>query len=238
MHRTAREKPKRENNMKITLIALTAAAMASAATADVLDFSDLSHGEIVAEQYAGLGIHISANNPSRPVDLAMAFDTNLNNTPDPDLENPYSMGNTDLNTNLGNVLIISTDGTPNDEGNRPAGTITFDFDMAVQSIGFHVVDLESQTIEGTSIDFYLGGSLVNSVDFSDFLAGGSMDNGVIFGNNSINLIEEFTVAGGFDQAVFNVGGSMGFDNITYTVPAPGALALFGFGGALVSRRRR
>lgn len=238
MHRTAREKPKRENNMKITLIALTAAAMASAATADVLDFSALSHGEVVAEQYAGLGIHISANNPSRPVDLAMAFDTNLNNTPDPDLENPYSMGNTDLNTNLGNVLIISTDGTPNDEGNRPAGTITFDFDMAVQSIGFHVVDLESQTIEGTSIDFYLGGSLVNSVDFSDFLAGGSMDNGVIFGNNSINLIEEFTVAGGFDQAVFNVGGSMGFDNITYTVPAPGALALFGFGGALVSRRRR
>lgn len=227
--------------MKFTLIALTAAAMASAAGADTLDFSDLSHGDVVAEQYAGLGVHISAVNPNRPHDIAMVFDTTEVGTADPDLQDPFSMGNTALNTDLGNILIISTNndsGNPNDEGNRPAGQLIFDFDMTVTSFGFHVVDLESETIEASSLDFYLAGMLVESVNFDEFLAGGSHDNGVIFGNNSINLISEFAVAGGYDRAVINVGGSMGFDNITYTVPAPGAFALFGMGAAMGIRRRR
>lgn len=224
--------------MKSFVIALAAASVASVATADTLDFSDLSHGDVVTNQYAGMGVNISADNPNRPVDLAMVFDTNLSGTADSDLENPFSVGNTDLNTDLGNILIISTDGTPNDEGSRPAGQLFFDFDMTVLSFGFSIVDLESATIEASSLEFYLGGSLVETVDFSDFLAGGSRDNGVVVGDNSINLVSEFAVAGGYDQLVINVGGSMGFDNITYTVPAPGALALFGFGGALVARRRR
>ncbi|MGJ8636955.1 MAG: PEP-CTERM sorting domain-containing protein [Phycisphaerales bacterium] len=224
--------------MKLTMIALTAAAIASAATADTLDFSDLTHGEIVAEQYAGLGVHISADNFSSAVDVAMAFDTTLSGTADGDLEDPFSLGNTDLNTPLGNVLIISEDGTPNDEGNRPAGTMTFTFDMIVTSFGFHVVDLESETAENSSLDFYRDGGLVESVDFADFLAGGSHDNGVVYGNNSINLISEFAVAGGYDELVINVGGSMGFDNITYTIPAPGAFALLGMGAAAGIRRRR
>lgn len=226
--------------MKLTLIALTAAAMASAATADTLDFSDLTHGDIVAAQYAGQGVNIATVNfdDIGNANLGVIFDTSLGGTADPDLEDPFSLGNTDLNTNLGNVLIISEDGTPNDEGSRPAGTITFTFDMLVQSFGFHVVDLESETIEESSLDFYRDGSLVDTVDFEDFLAGGSHDNGVIFGNNSINLISEFAVAGGYNELVINVGGSMGFDNITYTIPAPGALALFGMGAAVGIRRRR
>lgn len=226
--------------MKFTMIALTAAAIASAANADILDFSDLNHGDVVAAQYAGQGVNIATvnfDNLSNP-NLGVIFDTSLSGTADGDLEDPFSLGNTDLNTDLGNILIISEDGTPNDEGSRPAGTITFTFDMLVQSFGFHVVDLESETIEESSLDFYRDGGLVESVDFADFLAGGSHDNGVIFGNNSINLISEFAVAGGYNELVINVGGSMGFDNITYTVPAPGALALFGMGAALGVRRRR
>lgn len=222
------------------MIALTAAAIASAANADILDFSDLNHGDVVAAQYAGQGVNIATvnfDNLSNP-NLGVIFDTSLSGTADGDLEDPFSLGNTDLNTDLGNILIISEDGTPNDEGSRPAGTITFTFDMLVQSFGFHVVDLESETIEESSLDFYRDGGLVESVDFADFLAGGSHDNGVIFGNNSINLISEFAVAGGYNELVINVGGSMGFDNITYTVPAPGALALFGMGAALGVRRRR
>lgn len=226
--------------MKLTLIALTAAAVASAAAADTLDFSDLSHGDVVAAQYAGQGVNIAAvnfDNLSDP-DLALIFDTSLAGTADGDLEDPFSLGNTDLNTPLGNVLIISEDGSPNDEGSRPAGTITFTFDMLVESFGFHVVDLESETAENSSLNFYRDGGLVQSVDFAEFLAGGTHDNGVVYGNNSINLVSEFAVAGGYDELVINVGGSMGFDNITYTIPAPGALALLGMGAAVGIRRRR
>jgi hypothetical protein len=237
-YRTLREKTKERIIMKPIVLALAAASIASVATADTLDFSDLMHGEVVAEQYAGMGVHISAINPNRPIDIAMAFDTTLAGTLDPDLEDPFSMGNTDLNTPLGNILIISQNGQPNDEGSRPAGQLIFDYDMTVQSFGFHVVDLESETIEASSLEFYLDGMLVETVDFEELLAGGTHDNGVVFGNNSINLIEEFSVAGGFDQAVINLGGSMGFDNITYTVPAPGALALLGMGAAAGIRRRR
>lgn len=226
--------------MKLTLIALTAAAMASAATADTLDFSDLNHGDVVAAQYAGQGVNIATVNfdDIGNANLGVIFDTSLSGTADGDLEDPFSLGNTDLNTPLGNVLIISEDGTPNDEGSRPAGTITFTFDMLVESFGFHVVDLESATAENSSLDFYRDGGLVDTVDFADFLAGGSHDNGVVFGNNSINLISEFAVAGGYDELVINVGGSMGFDNITYTIPAPGAFALLGMGAAMGIRRRR
>ncbi|MBO6512869.1 MAG: PEP-CTERM sorting domain-containing protein [Phycisphaerales bacterium] len=226
--------------MKYTMIAMTAAAIASAAGADTLDFSDLNHGDVVSDQYAGLGVNISTVNfddPANP-NLGVIFDTSLSGTADGDLEDPFSLGNTDLNTDLGNILIISEDGSPNDEGSRPAGTITFTFDMLVESFGFHVVDLESETIEESSLDFYRDGSLVETVDFEEFLAGGDYDNGVIFGNNSINLINEFTVDGGYDELVINVGGSMGFDNITYTIPAPGALALIGLGAAVGIRRRR
>ena len=226
--------------MKPFVLALAAASIASVASADTLDFSDLSHGEVLAEQYAGLGVHISAINPNRAHDIAMVFDTNLSNTADPDLENPFDSGNTDLNTNLGNIMILQENdfGVPDDEGNRPAGQLIIDFDMSVASFGFHVVDLESEVAENSSLEFYMDNALVETVDFAEFLAGGTHDNGVVYGNNSINLIEEFTVAGGYDRVVINLGGSMGFDNINYTVPAPGALALFGMGAAMGVRRRR
>lgn len=225
---------------KCTTVLAILAGSSAVAHAEVIDFSGLANGEIVNHQFAPLGVHISAVNPNRPFDLAGIFDTNLSGTSDPDLEASFSSGNVPLNTNLGNILIIQENdmGDPDDEGNRPAGQLIFDFDMTVVSFGFHVVDLESETAEQSSLDFYLNGGLVASVDFEDFLAGGTYDNGVIYGNNSINMINEFAVAGGFDQAIINVGGSMGFDNIAYTVPAPGAMALIGLGGAICIRRRR
>lgn len=222
------------------MIAITAASLAAVAGADTLDFSDLSNGEFVSNQYAGQGVNISALNPNRTFSLAQIFDTTLGGTLDPDLEDPFSSGNTDLNTNLGNILILaeSNSGNPDDEGNRPAGSLIFDFDFTVQSLGFHVVDLESEVAENSSVEFFLDGVSVLEVDFEEFLAGGAYDNGAIFGNNSINLIQEITVAGGFDSAEIKLGGSMGFDNISYTIPAPGALALLGLGAATAIRRRR
>ncbi|MFK7758359.1 MAG: PEP-CTERM sorting domain-containing protein [Phycisphaerales bacterium] len=226
--------------MKFTMIAITAASLAAVAGADTLDFTDLNNGDFVSNQYAAQGVNISALNPNRVFGLAQIFDTNLAGTLDPDLEDPFAVGNTDLNTDLGNILILaeSNSGNPDDEGSRPAGTLIFDFDFTVQSFGFHVVDLEDVTAENSSVEFFLGGVSVLEVDFNDFLAGGAYDNGAVFGNNSINLIDEIAVAGGFDKAEINLGGSMGFDNISYTIPAPGALALLGLGAATTIRRRR
>lgn len=224
----------------VAALALSAGLVSVASASEMIDFSGLVHGEIVAEQYAGMGVHISAINPNRPFDLAGIFDTTLGSTSDPDLEDPWSMGNTDLSTMLGNVLIIQENdqGDPDDEGNRPAGELHFNFDFVAQSFGFTVIDVESNSLEHSMVSFYLDGSLVSSVDFGDFEAGGTHDNGAIFGDNSINLISEFDVLGGYDQVVFNVGGSMAFDNIAYAVPAPSSLALLGLGGAMGFRRRR
>jgi len=224
----------------ITAITLAAGIASVANASEQIDFSGLVHGDIVAEQYAGMGVHISAMNLNQPFDIAAIFDTGLSSTSDPDLEGPWSMGNIDLNTELGNVLIIqeNDNGDPDDEGGRPAGEIQFDFDFTVRSFGFTVADVESDDLEHSVVSFYLNGALIESIGFGEFEASGSYDNGSIYGNNSINSISEFEVAGDFDRVVFNVGGSMAFDNIQFTVPAPGSLALLGLGGAMGFRRRR
>jgi MYXO-CTERM domain-containing protein len=227
--------------MKSVYLLATMAGCAAAASAGLVDFNDLSHGDVVAEQYASMGVHISAVNPNRPFDIAMAFDTTSTGNSDDDLEDPWSMGNMDLNTNLGNILIIQENdsGIPDDEATRPAGSIVFDFDSLTSGFGFTMVDVESVTLEGSSVDFYRGGLLIESINFAEFEAGGTHDNGVIFGNNSINNSDEQIISGGFDQAIIHAGGSMGFDNISFTtVPAPGSLALLALGAATGIRRRR
>ena len=187
-----------------------------------------------------MGVNISAINFNQSFDLAVAFDTSLSGTLDPDLEGPWSVGNTDLSTELGNVLIIQENDVidPDDEGGRPAGQLIFDFDMSIESFGFTVVDVEDSTSENSLVEFFSGGSLVGSINFSEFEAGGANDFGAMYGNNSINLIGELSPGASFDQVVITAGGSMGFDNISFTVPAPGSLALFGIGVCAMARRRR
>ncbi len=226
---------------KFAIVLAAMAGSSAVANAEIIDFTGLANGEIVNHQYASMGVHISAVNPNRNFDLAGIFDTNASGTRDPDLEGPWSMGNLPHNTDMGNIIIIQENdqGLPDDEGSRPAGQLIFDFDFTIASFGFDVLDLESSTAENSSIEFFLNGVSVSSVNFEEFEAGGAHDVGMIFGNNSANRVSEFAVANGFDRAVFNVGGSMGFDNIQFTqVPAPGALALLGLGGAVCIRRRR
>lgn len=228
------------------------------------DGSDMVHGEIVASQYAAQGISIQAVNDNSDPDLAVAFDTTLTTTRDNDLEGPpaqtWSGGNLAPDTVLGNVLVIhenndidgdgvldppDADGDgivdhPDDEGRRPAGRIEFHFDQDVTELGFDIVDLESPTAEMGSIELFDDGVSIGEIDFMDFIDPTSavFDATIAFGNNTANRIAPIEAAllgaTSFDVAVFHVGGSGAFDNITVRpIPEPHSALLFAVGGLLV-----
>lgn len=98
-----------------------------------IDFNNLATGETVMDQYADIGVRISATATPPGVDQAMIFDTN----------NPTG-GDDDLATdNLDNVLIISEDGNAsNPDDNATGGSFTFTFDnpAVIKSLTF--LDLE------------------------------------------------------------------------------------------------
>ena len=236
------------------LVPCAIAALASCASAGLLDFSGVQHGEIITNQFsASHGVTISAVNFNRTHDLAIAFDSNETGTADDDLESPFTGGNLPSTTNLGNLLIISTNDTdsnndnildsPNDEGARPAGELIFDFAIAQTEIGFDLVDVENVTAENGLVEFYLGGSQVgDTVSFADFTDNSSdyFRAGVAYGNNSANHITPLTAGEvgftEFDRVVVTMGGSGGIDNLVY-VPTPGTGALVA-GAALIGVRRR
>ena len=85
------------------------------------------------------------------VDQAVAFDTALSGTADPDLEAPF--GGTGP-TDPGKVLIISEDGGPDDE--RFGGKITFAFDQLVSLMSFDAFDGARYEVTALSGDVFLG----------------------------------------------------------------------------------
>ena len=54
--------------------------------------------------------------------------------------------------------------------------------MSIESFGFTVVDVEDSTSENSLVEFFSGGSLVGSINFSEFEAGGANDFGAMYGN--------------------------------------------------------
>ena len=238
-----------------TTAAIVAASIASASLAGttVFDFEGLQHGEIVNSQLAPM-LMISGVNNAKTFNLVSAFDTNLSGTSDDDLEGPpWAGGNLAIdneNVNLGNVLILAENNTgagdgildnPDDEGSRPAGSITFSFSQAIGSFGFDLVDIEGVVLEGSSLDFSLNGQSVGSVGLGDFtdINSSLYDASIVFGNNHANRFSPITSAdlgSLFDEVTLNLGGSGAIDNIV--IPSPGAITLLSMGGLVAIRRRR
>ena len=212
------------------------------AEALVLDFDDLAPGEIVSSQYLQTqGVTISAINFGSGPGLAIIFDS-LNPTGgDNDLAGPsWAGGNlASANTVLGKILIIAEndvdsnlDGLidfPDDEGSRPAGSIFFDFENPMCSVGFDLIDVEGPSEFGHNsgfvATFFIGGSELARVGFDQFINKNSMffDPTVQYGDNKANRISPITVDSlsaftgtsitAFDKVEFNLGGSSAIDNI-------------------------
>ena len=124
----------------------------------VIDFAGLAHGQILGEQYASQGVHISAVGTNGP-DAAIVFDTNLPPTHDPDLA-----------VDIGNIAILArslagsgSDGIVDDpDENNFGGVVTFTFDQPVHIGSIIIVDHDHQPSD--HIDAYdAAGNLIKSV---------------------------------------------------------------------------
>jgi hypothetical protein len=216
-----------------------------------IDFNTLQHGEIVTTQFvASLGMTVSANNPNRPFDLAIIFDSTRTGTADPDLEGPnWSRGNIPSGTVLGDMLILAENNVdtsppngliddPDDEGNRPAGDLIFSFNRQISIFGMDVVDIEGVMDENGMISFFQGATQLAVVNFSQFVTPGPFfDPTISFGDHSANRIRPITAAQlgitSFNRVVVRMGGSGALDNVL--IPEPTVLPAAAIG--LIALRR-
>ncbi|NUH65460.1 Hint domain-containing protein [Sulfitobacter sp. S0837] len=107
-----------------------------------LDFNAFAAGTVIDDEYADLGVTVSASGGSGD---AMIFDT----------ANPTG-GDHDLASDtLGGVLIVSEDGDSSDpDDNACGGSLYFDFDDAVRMKGITFKDIEETSGDGTRVIFY------------------------------------------------------------------------------------
>ncbi|MBW7905086.1 MAG: PEP-CTERM sorting domain-containing protein [Phycisphaerae bacterium] len=233
------------------LLTVSLAALSAAnGLASSFNLNGLPHGTIVTNQVPGMTV--AANNPNRPFDLAIIFDTNKTNTADPDLEGPnWPAGNLAPHTDVGKILIIAENKTdangdglidnPDDEGNRPAGQIFLTFAQPLTSFGFDLIDVDHETDESGGLKFLMNGTQVGWIPFDAFTNPNSphYQPTVAYGDHSANRIGPLTILQNgqptaFNKVVVYMGGSGGIGNI---VPEPASLLLLGLGALALVRRR-
>ncbi|WP_149498802.1 SdrD B-like domain-containing protein [Roseiconus lacunae] len=117
----------------------------------VIDFDDLSKGDIVQSQYPGVTISATSRNKPWQGNAAMIFNSSYPTGHDNDLGTPnqayggpgQGSGGASNDTALGNVLIISEDGDQSDpDDDYKGGVITFSFDQPVDINHLDVLDID------------------------------------------------------------------------------------------------
>jgi hypothetical protein len=240
-------------------------------------FQEGTHGEVITNKFLPIyGVNVSAINVGGGPNKAIIFDSRQRNTADPDLEGwnslnqtgpMWSRGNLAGKVDLGKILIIAendidanNDGlidSPDDEGSRPAGTITFNFRDPITELGFNLIDIEGPTEFGQNSGFVatFGGTVTRpdgrvvgvntTVGFGQFITPGSpfYDPTVRFGDHSANRIKPILASqvgmNSFSRVEVNFGGSGAIDQLVYRfVPEPGAVSAGLVAAGLLAVRRR
>jgi hypothetical protein len=231
----------------------------------LITFDNYPNGKIINNQYfAADGVSISADNftVGHP-DLSILFDTNLKNTNDTDLQQPWTGGGNASTKNFHKILIIAEnkvdanhDGLidrPDDEGqSQPAGVFKFKFKQPQVVFGMDLIDCDGFSEIGPNKDFISfrsGGNEVARVGFGEFVTPGSpfYDPTVHYHDNSANHLKPITTSqlhiNSFDEVYVNMGWSTAIDNILFDnslsgiIPEPGTL-LLGLPMAMLLGRRR
>lgn len=200
------------------------------AVAMPIDVDDKVHGETVTT----LGVvSVQVANQGGGPDRAIAFDTTLSATADPDLEDPWAVGNL-VGTDLGRAIIIAeniidADGdglvdSPDDEAG--GGILSLLFSVRATAFQFDLLDIDLGERDGT-LRFWQGGSQVASFSFLDLM---TRDASVVFGDNSANRIQGFIAgqeiqAAWFDRVDVELPNSGAIDNLVVEVPEPASIAL-------------
>lgn len=227
---------------------------------------------------SGEGFTITTTNNAGP-DWATLYDTELTGGEDDDLEGPpgtnWAGGNlSSPQTSVGNVVIIQeqvsaaeqaagqlalpsgqTSGSnhaPDDDAN--GGTISFQFESPLESLGFIWVDLDAGQVPNYSIDFIdnaSGTSVSLPMAFFESPLSGFYDATVDWADSHANLVDLITADAlaaefgvpitQFDQVDFNMSGSGGIAYLRYELvdaPEPGTLPMVAIGLAWLANQRR
>lgn len=184
----------------------------------------LETGEVVSEQWAEAGIHVSAESSVNGTDTVVIFDSSNPTGGDFDLQTPgYGPGN---DTPLGNLLIIASDvvdlddddmiDDPDDDEN--GGTIYFDFDDPVTMCSIGVVDMDDGGI-GSVIRFRDGdGTLLDTIAFPSI--GDNSFQEVFFTIHDVQRVEVFLKSSGAIpfMGLVPCPSILDFDSNTFGVP--------------------
>lgn len=211
-----------------------------AASAAVLDFEGFANGQIIDDEYAGLGVTISADsNRAGFPDLALINDTSVDNPRDPDLNGPFSNptlgarqpGNIliiqEFAESCGNLEVANICAQPDDEEN--GGQLIFDFAQDVVAQSLNIYDIDAGETGGTITLFDRAGNSLAQFAIPDVGDNAWMQ--ILFGSQG---------TAGVARIVVNLIGEGGIDELAFAaVPVPAAVWLFGSAlVGLVAVRRR